>query len=52
MVNPSFVPATDDSPAVGQQYLYERRSMDEKRFMGKKGLLREICSVINKKIKA
>jgi hypothetical protein len=52
IANPSFVPATDNSPAVGQQYIYERRAMDEDQYMAKKGRLRELCSDINKKIRA
>jgi hypothetical protein len=52
ITNPSFVTATDNSPAVGQQYIYERCAMNEDQYMGKKGRLRELCSDINKKIRA
>jgi hypothetical protein len=52
IANPSFVPAIDNSSAVGQQYIYERRAMDEDQYMAKKGRLRELCSDINKKIRA
>jgi hypothetical protein len=52
IANPSFIPAIDNSPAVGQQYIYERRAMDEDQYMAKKGRLRELCSDINKKIRA